>query len=97
MTENEIILELMWLENKYRDLVWYARSLSRNDHIKGVKESREEVEINYPEETNSLLNGDYPDWDHGFNSGMLAGIRYYLDLNIYGKKEAEESFPCMDT
>ena len=55
------------------------------------------MEEAYPEEINSYLNEDHPDWTHGFNSGMLAGIRYTLDLNKYGKEEADESFPCLDS
>ena len=56
-----------------------------------------EIVENYPEETNSLLNDENPDWIHGFNSGMLAGIRYSLDLNIYGKEDADDFFPSLDT
>lgn len=97
MKKIEMLNVLAKLENKYCDLVWWARSSPKHDHIEGVLESRKRVEENYPEETNSLLNDENPDWIHGFNSGMLAGIRYSLDLNIHGKEDADEFFPSLDT
>ena len=97
MTKKELIEEVIKLDKKYCDLVWYARSSPKNDHIKGVLENRKRIEESYPNEVNNLLNGRNSDWEHGFNSGMLAGMRYILDLVENGKEEADEYFPSLDT
>ena len=97
MTNEQILEEVIKLQDKYCDLVWYARSSPNNDHIKGVKENKERIEKSYPTEVDNFLNGRSPDWEHGFNSGMLAGMRYILDLVEDGKEEADEYFPSLDT
>ena len=68
--------------DKYRHLVWYARSGCRLDHhppkIKAkVLEARDRVERLYPKET-THYNHCGGDWDRGFNSGCLAAFRYVL-------------------
>ena len=95
MKKNDILNEVQKLESKYCDLVWYARSSPKHDHIKGVLENRKRIEESYPSEVESFLDG--PDWQHGFNSGMLAGMRYILDLFDNNKEEADEYFPMLDT
>ena len=97
MKKNDIKNEVQKLESKYCDLVWYARSSPKHDHIKGVLENRKRIEESYPFEVESFLNGRNPDWEHGFNSGMLAGMRYILDLFDNNKEEADEYFPMLDT
>lgn len=97
MTKKEIFNIICEKEKKYCDLVWYARSSTENDNVKGVVESRRKVEESYPEEIKSFQEGDNPDWDHGFNSGMLAAIRYIIWLEEYGKVVADQSFPFLDT
>lgn len=97
MTKKELIEEVVKLQDKYCDLVWYARSSPKNDNIPGVLENRRRIEELYLFEVESFLNGGSPDWDHGFNSGMLAGMRYILDLVENGKDEADEYFPSLDT
>jgi len=77
--------------------VWFARSSPKHDHIKGVIEARKNVIEQYPEEVESLLNGDNSDWEHGFNNGMLAGMRYVLGMAENGKEDAVENFPFLDT
>ena len=97
MRKKELIEEVIKLQDKYCDLVWVARSSPENDHIEGVLENRKRIEESYPKEVDSFFNGGNPDWDHGFNSGMLAGMRYILDLVENGKEEADEYFPSLDT
>ena len=97
MKKKDIIDEVGNFAKKYFDLVWYARSSAKNDHINGVKVNRKRIEELYPEEVKELIKGDNPNWEHGFNSGMLAGMRYVLSLAAYGKEDADENFPFLDT
>ena len=96
MKKIDIIDEVKNLERKYFELVWYARS-PKNDHIKGSKVNRKRIEELYPEEVKNLIKSNSQNWDHGFNSGMLAGMRYVLSMAVYGKEDAEENFPFLDT
>lgn len=102
MKKKEILENIIELEDKYFDLVWYARK-SPNDYdtIPKVKENVDRIEKLYPTETQDL-SSDTGDWEHGFNSGMLAGMRYimtlYRSINKHGGKEvADEEFPFLDT
>lgn len=97
MKKQEIIDEVKNLESKYFELVWYARSSPQNDHIKGSKVNRKRIEELHPEEVKSLIDGDNLDYDYGFYCGMLAGMRYVLGMAAYGKEDAEENFPFLDT
>jgi hypothetical protein len=82
--------------DKYVDLLWYARSKPENINIKGVKENKARIEKAYPDEVKEL-KGDGSDWQHGFHSGMVAGLRYVLTLKEEGKEQAEEEFPFLDS
>ena len=69
---------------KYCDLVWIARRnidvvLADPDHPSrpGVVEI---MAKHYPELRE--LQGQDGDWQHGFNSGLLAASRMYMDLSI---------------
>ena len=95
MKKNDIKNEVQKLESKYCDLVWYARSSPEHDHIEGVLKNRKRIEESYPKEVEAFFDG--PDWEHGFNSGMLAGMRYILDLFDNNKEEADKYFPMLDT
>jgi hypothetical protein len=97
MKKKDILYEVKNLERKYFELVWYARSSLKNDHIKGSKVNRKRIEESYPEEVKDLIIGNNRSWEHGFNSGMLAGMRYVLSMAAYGKEDAEENFPFLDT
>ncbi len=97
MTKKEIIKIISELDQKYNDLVWFARSSPDNYHIKGVKENNDRILKQYPSETDALINGSNTDWEHGFNSGMLAGMRYLLDTIEMDKETADEFFPNLDT
>lgn len=100
MTKKEILEDTLHsvkeMESKYFDLIWYARSSSENDHIEGVLENRKRVEELYPTEVNHLIHEE-GNWYHGFNSGMLAGMRYVMEAIAYGVLSADENFPDLDT
>ena len=110
------------LERKYERLVWYARSAPASnvefwckvpDHIRqGAFESQMRVEEDYPDEVARLRNHDGSDWQHGFNSGMLAALRFVqtaqhpVELDdeecggtywYGGLEDAEDEFPCLHT
>jgi hypothetical protein len=96
MNTEELIKALQEKENKYFDLVWYARSRPENINIKGVKENKQRIETLYPNELNGLQS-ERGDWEHGFNSGMLAAFRYILTLSEMGKETADDEFPNLDS
>lgn len=63
------------MEEKYFNLVWYARSKPSSV----TNEPRKDVETKYPVEVKKL-QADDGNWTHGFNSGMLAGMRLVLGI-----------------
>lgn len=118
-TEIEFKDALAQKETKYFDLVWYARKnydevcLYKDlalkkivlDHCKRIEEA-------YPEEIDGLQSITEGNWTHGFNSGMLACLRYVSTClndepvidddtgsiyNFGGIANAEEEFPFLDT
>lgn len=92
--ELDTLHEIQQLEKKYGKLVWYARNASLN---KGDLITRKRIEELYPEEIESYVKSDSLDWTHGFNSGMLAGMRYVLQIVEDGKEAADSDFPMLDT
>ncbi len=83
-------------QKKYADLIWYARSSRKDNSIAGVKENKDRIEELYPDEVNDLQNED-GDWHHGFNSGMVAALRYILTMDDLGVEQANEEFPMLDS
>ena len=70
------------LEKKYFNLVWYARSDRNNlldSELYEALSSIVKIETLYKDEVCNL-SGDESDWHHGFNSGMLAGVRLVLGM-----------------
>jgi hypothetical protein len=104
-TKKEIEQLVSLTEDKYRRLVWFAR---RSDDTllvlneDGVQENKlimdklKQIQELYPTEIEDLM-GDDGDWAHGFNSGMLAGMRYVMTLAEMGQEYADEWFPELDT
>lgn len=112
--------ELIDLENKYERLVWYARSQPAScvDYWSkvpaqirdGAFRSQMRVEEDYPDEV-TQLRSEASDWQHGFNSGALAILRFILtaqypiliedefedNYSYGGIEDAREEFPCLDT
>jgi hypothetical protein len=57
---------------------------------------RNRIEGMYPNETEQL-SGESGDFSHGFNSGMLAGMRLITSMMMIDIEEAVEMFPELDT
>jgi hypothetical protein len=90
--------KLIDLENKYESLVWYARKTDQQiNSIPKVKQYVLEVQKLYPNECNELNTLESSDWSNGFNSGMLACVRYLQDIIHDGKEVADENFPSLDS
>lgn len=111
---NELIEYLDMLENKYCDLVWYARKPTEgigeiweeNDWYKeldketvdAIRKAVKQISEQYPSET-AGLNGQ-GNWQHGFNSGMLAFTRLLRDLaseDADSRKAGIWDFPSLDS
>ena len=103
----EINTLLSDMYSKYFDLVWYARRppltnrqywdkksiISSSKAVKAV----ERIKELYPVETANLSDIYEGDYFHGFNSGMLAAIRYLETAETDGIEVAENDFPDLDT
>lgn len=103
MKKNERIKEAVKLmtencNNKYFDLVWYARAnkpkLLAAEQYEDVYKMNE-IEKKYPNEISDLGSDD--NWSHGFNSGMLAASRLYLGMIEESVEDAILEFPCLDS
>ena len=90
--------EIKNLEQKYFEMVWYAKRQPEDLKREAVKKIMEETEQKYQNEF-SFPNGE--DWEHGFNSGCLAACRFVLEAmsksKYGGLKRAKEEFPHLDT
>ena len=96
MNKKQLVENILQKQNKYVDLLWYARSKPENESIKGVKENKERIEKLYPNEVKELQS-ERGDWQHGFHSGMVAALRYVSTLDEFGKEQADEDFPMLDS
>lgn len=95
------------LHQKYFDLVWYARRppLTNRKYWdkEGIKSSSkavknvERIKELYPIETANLSDIYEGDYFKGFNTGMLAAIRYLETAETDGIEAAENDFPDLDT
>ena len=94
-TKQEVLEIGIEYQHKYEELVWYARS-GRNTHILTVVKHRERIEEMYPQEI-ELLSSESGDFSHGFNSGMLAGMRLITSMMLINSEHATENFPELDT
>jgi hypothetical protein len=107
------------LEAKYESLVWYARSQPATattywekvppEIRDGAFRAQMKVEEDHPDEITELRNCE-DNWTHGFNSGVLAALRFVATAQypfliddeegtpyLYGGvHHAIEEFPCLD-
>ena len=97
MTKKQLLENILKKEDKYARLLWYARSKKEHEGIEGVKEHKREIESLYPNEVERLKGAEWADWQHGFHSGMVAGLRYILTMDDLGKEQADEEFPMLDS
>lgn len=82
--------------SKYLDLVWFARSnpdkLIENEEYETaqrVMNSLREIVDKYPKEVDELCEDD-TNWQHGFNSGILAYARFiatYVEDTLWELEE----------
>ncbi|XRB02472.1 hypothetical protein NFJ02_14g18260 [Pycnococcus provasolii] len=77
---------------KYEKLVWIARRdvdavLADPEHPS--RPSVVEVMAKYPLELQELI-GEHADWQHGFNSGLLAASRMYMGIAIAYEEDLME-------
>jgi hypothetical protein len=105
MTLSQLMATLENFEKKYCLLVWYA-SKERDDtaYYDLPKDQRAailsaiaRVESAYPTETADLNDMDKGDWEHGFNSGMLACGRYLYTAIKFSMEQADDEFPMLDS
>ena len=89
-------LEVEKMMEKYLSLVWYARKSPEDYAIKGVEAAAKSVEFLHPEEVKEL-KGQHSDWQHGFNSGMLAATRFFLEADLGNIEFAIDQFPELDS
>jgi len=108
------------MEEKYCDLVWYARKPTEGigkiwedndwykdldeETVENIRKSVKEIAEAFPGETMSLSleyglsNGS--DWQHGFNSGMLAFTRLLsglADEEEANRRDSVYFFPELDS
>jgi len=96
MKKKELIENVITKETKYADLLWYARTSPEHINIKGVKENKDRIEKLYLNEVMEL-SSENGDWQHGFNSGMVAALRYVLTMDDLGLEQANDEFPMLDS
>ena len=96
MNKKQLLETILQKQDKHVDLLWYARSSPKHIDIKGVAENKERIEKLYPNEVNELQS-ENGDWSHGFNSGMVACLRWIATIDEFGKEQADEEFPMLDS
>ena len=93
------------LEEEALKLVWYARTPSFDDPSwdKVPADIKQDalnkvslVEEMFPDGVDALKCPNCGDWRHGFNSGMLAALRFVIRV-AEDPEEAQEEFPMLDT
>jgi hypothetical protein len=99
MNKKQLLENIIEKHDKYVDLLWYVRTTPENYDIKGVKENVDRIEKEYPGEVKELngLSAEHTNWHHGFNSGMVAALRYILTMDESGLEQAKEWFPELDS
>lgn len=97
MTKKELFEHIAQKEQMYYDLVWYARSKPEHRSIPEVAASIARIEAAYPAECERFNTDETHFWEHGFNSGMLAALRYVMSLDEVGTEFANDNFPELDT
>ena len=96
MNKKQLLETIVQKQDKYVDLLWYARSNPNHIDIKGVAENKERIEALYPNEVKELQS-ENGEWQHGFHSGMVAALRYITTMDEMGKEQADEEFPMLDS
>jgi hypothetical protein len=100
---HDITQHIQDLLSKHADLMWYGRSNPASDVEfwndvpddirQGAFQSQMKVEEDYPDEVAELRN-DETGWHHGFNSGVVAAIRFmFTAQQTCDVTEGDETVP----
>jgi len=95
-TKKEVLDLSVEQEEKYFNLVWFARKSQKDMEIPEVKKGVLEVIKKYPTEVKNLQGKD-GDWEHGFNSGCLAAFRFIITAMTENVEDAKDFFPELDS
>ena len=82
-------------ENKYFDLVWYARVKPEHRTDELLADTIKNIQSEHPSEIEAL-DGEYGEIQNGFHLGVLAALRYIKDIDEHGLEQAKEQFPRLD-
>lgn len=103
IVHDNVLLQIKDKVDKYADLVWYARRPPA-DHLswncmppeikRGALDHQARIQEMLPDEIDALCS-DHGDWYHGFNSGVLAALRFVLQASV-DPDQAEELFPDLE-
>jgi hypothetical protein len=98
MRRSDIEIRLRCLQDKYFDLVWFARHRPNEEVGPPGVEAAAKIWRKWEAEC-TKLTADTTNWEHGFNSGCLAAFRLALGLmgNATDVQMAEDDFPFLDT
>lgn len=100
---------LVWLARKYKvsdeegNLITTPEDVMAADSDIGLARAEEivlkqfAIFESYPAEVRALISDDEGDWAHGFNSGMLAAIRFFGTMEEESLQDALDDFPCLDS
>ncbi len=81
----------------YTDMLWFARTNETTlSTIELARKNYDRIESQFPELVDKLRNDD-SNFEHGFNSGVVAAIRYMLDLKETDLENARQNFPDLDS
>jgi hypothetical protein len=94
--EELLAKKLGQLETKYFDLVWLARKKPDMWYHPVIGPMIKEVEEKWPKESEILSRPKEGDWQHGFDSGILACVRL-LQAYTQSDKELRELRENYDT
>ena len=103
---DDIMYVIRELEDKYFDLVWLARKPNPNDPdgmaeffddgcTLSTRMHMAELKAKYPSEVHRLSCPESGDWEHGFNSGILAAMRFLTTAMT--KEVCDGSDCCCDS
>jgi len=89
------------MQQKYQHLVWYVRHNAKRADEKTWEQTPDSIkkdalkpvariEKDYPDEVDALWDEESGDWTHGFNSGVLAALRFTMICVSRVKPPVEE-------
>ena len=105
LTLHQTLVCALAKQSEAEKLVWFARK-HPNDHpfwdkqradIKqGALNAKAQIEEMLPNEVDKL-RGENGDFYHGFNSGVLAALRFVYTAATEGEEAARNAWPELDT